>query len=66
MKYTGGTVDGIEAAPEEAEAVEKRVRENDAEPRGVLNPELDEESHFPQEEKMWRVRKAGLTDQNTS
>ncbi|KAJ1201870.1 hypothetical protein NDU88_005674 [Pleurodeles waltl] len=41
-KYPGGTVDGIDADPEEAGAVEKHVRKNDGEARGVLNTERDE------------------------
>ncbi|KAJ1187190.1 hypothetical protein NDU88_003969 [Pleurodeles waltl] len=41
-KYPGGTADGILAEPEEAGVVEHRIRENDVEPRGVLNPEQDE------------------------
>ncbi|KAJ1200083.1 hypothetical protein NDU88_003911 [Pleurodeles waltl] len=40
-KYPRGTVDGINADPKEVGTVEKRVRENDTEPRGVLNPERD-------------------------
>ncbi|KAJ1103412.1 hypothetical protein NDU88_000835 [Pleurodeles waltl] len=57
-KCPGGTVNGIHADPEEEGVVKQRIREKDAEPTGVLNPEQDEgrrKSFFPGGEEVLKV-----------
>ncbi|KAJ1201454.1 hypothetical protein NDU88_005263 [Pleurodeles waltl] len=49
-KYPGTTADGSDPDPEEAGAAVERIRTNDLEPIGVLNPEweeVEEESFSP-------------------